>query len=187
MSNPILATSGDCAEMCYRPLSHSRFAGDIQHDLRDWMLAERCETLSLWAGQVADLYLSAARVLGREADPVADCLLAEDRFDPATLAVAHGHMAAVWRCNRLPVELAHRDLWVGDEWRPVLRCSYRGLMLCFRGWLRCQTDLWPRNFPYLLRRFALVLVQQNTVRGIEAEIDLFEDLRFIYSLERNCG
>lgn len=179
------ATTGECAEMCYRPRSKPSFKGDIQHDLRDWMLDEYAETMSLWAGQVADHYILAARTLGMEADPVADCLMSEVRFDARTLWVAHGYMAAFWRRVRLPVELADRDPWAEVGGQIVLRRSYRGLLLLYRDWIRYQTDLWPKHFPRLLRRFALVLVQQNTVGGIEAEMDLFDELRLIYSMSRD--
>lgn len=172
------------SNMAYRARSRPWFPGDLQHDLRDHMHATHEETLSLWAGWVADKYLAAAEMAGLRDDPVADSLLTFDKFDARTLLVAHHHMAAHWRLNWMPRFLsgetpARLDTIPGAS-DSCLRGCPRSCTAVFRNWLRINVDYQALRVPLVIRRFCLVLVQQNTAPGIMAEIDLMESLRLHY-------
>lgn len=169
--------------MAYRPRSLPNFRGDLQHDLRDAMHDARPDTLAQWAGWAADHYLAAARLLDVRDDPVADSLEVFRHFDLRSLQVAHDHMAAHWRFRFLPDLLkAPVPGQPSPDTGGHFRASIAGCLYAFRLWLKRMVDFDAKRDPVVIRRLCLVLVQQNTLQGHLAEIDLHEALRTRYPL-----
>lgn len=179
------------SNMAYRPRSRPNFPCDHRHDVRDALYANRAETLSLWSGRVVAKYLAAARMLDLRDDPVADSLETFKTFDLATMQLAHDVMAAHWRCRIMEPFLQAKNELVGmsDPFHPflpkrkcIMRQSVTALLAAFRWWLCQRVEHWALDCPVIIRRFCLVLVQQNTAQGIMAEFDLVEALRERYSV-----
>lgn len=119
------------------PRTRPNFAGDLQHDLRDFQLGQRAATLALVIGEVADIYLRAAAAMGLTDDPIADCLRAEERFDLRAFRVTHDFLAAQWRAHHPGFALdpaALRPPPAGMTWQPLW--SYHALLTAFQEWVR---------------------------------------------------
>lgn len=170
------------AVMRYNPRSAMAFRGDIQHDLRDFMLDRRLATLSDWVGEAANLYLRAARILRvHDRDALAISLAADHRFDARTLFVAHDHMAAHWRANRLPKVMAGRGkMWWGPKKLMNHLDSYGELMAIFRDWIRCNVQAWSDHRQDVLELFLLAVVGDHTRTGQAVEAELFHTLGKLY-------
>lgn len=169
------------ANMAYSARSPQNFRGDLQHDVRDFMLDNRAGTTAVLAGEAARAYLAAAHLLDRHGDPVADCLREDPLFDLRTLWVAHDLLAAHWRACFLPRFLA-LDPSVRRQLEGERFCSYRLLLRAFVGWIGAEQALWCVQAPLIVRTICLILVQQNVSAGIMAEVDLFDLLHRRYRL-----
>lgn len=159
------------------------FPGDLQHDFRDFQLAQRLPTLSQWVSTAADTYLRAARILGvARTDPIADTLGADLRFDARSLLVAHDHMAAYWRAEHMPAILKGKLRLIGPEGaRPLhLSCSCAGLLFAFREWLDLSIDRWATHTPWTLNLFLRAVVGDHTATGQTFEAELWYTLAHIY-------
>jgi hypothetical protein len=161
------------ANMAYSPRSPQNFRNDLHHDVRDFILDNRAGTTAALAEAAARAYLSAAHLLGRPDDPVADCLQNEPRFDLRTLWVAHDMLAAHWRSRYLPLFIS-----VDPSIRRYLLwwnfCSYKAVLNGFQDWIVAELALWCVHDPLIVRTVCLILVQQNVSAGIVAEMDLFD-------------
>ncbi|MFN3825797.1 MAG: hypothetical protein ACK4RN_17660 [Pseudorhodobacter sp.] len=169
--------------MAYVPRSKPNFAGDLQHDFRDFQYERRAETLSLLIGEVTGIYLRACTVLGMEDDPIADCLRADDHFDLRAFQVVHDFLAAWWRKHHLGFAMNPDDSRPppeGRKWIPLT--SYRALLDCFHRRLLGEVAIWALHEPRIIRQFCLVQVKDGSPGGIMAEIDLFDSLRHRYPL-----
>ncbi len=169
-----------CAHMAYMPRSLPNFPGDLQHDLRDFLQDHRNDTIALWSGLAAQTYINAAILLGIPDDPVADCLMADDRLNPAYLSVAHDMMAAYFRRHVMPAVLDGPDTFILRGKRGAVKWSYQGLLMAFQNWLMAETADLAVTRPRVVRLICLIIVQQNSSAGRNAQIDLFEALRENY-------
>lgn len=175
-SKPMLASP----HMAYTPRSKPNFQGDIQHDVRDFLLDHRAVTLGMITGRCVDAYLRVAALVAAKDDPLADCLVESVQFDMRTLQIAHDHLAAFWRCQNFPIRRASPAPRVNGERALV---TPQDCLNGFRTWLRQECAWWAAENHIVIRLFCLVLVQQNTAQGYLAEITLFERLCAIYPLK----
>ena len=155
------------------------FEGDFQHDLRDFQIEYREETLSLVLGEVSQIYLRATVVLGVTDDPIADCLHADNFFDLRCFVAMHGFMAAQWRKGRYAALSRNREKALKAG---LIVQSYAEWFADFHAWFLTEIADWGRNAPHLIRLACLLMVRGRTTEGYMAEIDLWDALNKRYSV-----
>jgi hypothetical protein len=179
MRIPAGPVPGTCGHMAYVPRSDMAFPGDIHHDFRDFQNDDRLEIIARWVGLAAEIYVQAARIVGRPDDPIADCLTADDLLDARTVMPAHDHMARHWRAHWLPRALSGTHLTVEPPFKCVPVYTYRDLQDAFTTWLLRETELWSRRNIPRLRLMCRIVVSNHNLQGQG------DALEFLYGLMRD--
>jgi hypothetical protein len=182
MSNPFPAENERIPSIPMRYSSTSRrsFPQDRHDEFRDYMLYHRNETLSHWVGEIATIYLRAARLLAAKDDPIAICL-EDEVFDARTLWVVHDHLAAHWRAKFLEKNLTEGPAFViGRTGNEVFRASYSGLIGMFRFWVLNNTRHWSVKTPDLVRLICRVIVGEHGATGQTFEMALFDAFAHLF-------
>jgi hypothetical protein len=168
--------------MTYSPKSRPNFAGDTQHDFRDYQYQVWQPTVASIVGLACQKYLIAARMLGRLDDPIADCLAADDLFDAQSFWVFYAHLAAFWRKTVLPKRLQwdviRFNVYTGYPKNRDFPCpSYAGLQDSFQNYALAFVDAWALHRPEYIQQICSIVAREHSVTGYLQEIDLFDMLR----------
>jgi hypothetical protein len=142
------------------------FPGDDWGELRDCQADYASVTMSRLIGQVAMFVQRSAVTVGAENELFAREMRAERKFDLRTMYVAHGHLAAFWRRENGHVHPTIPGLY------DVERLANE-----FTTWATEQVAHWFLDNPRLVFLFAKVAIGWQSMRTVENEIELWNELK----------